>query len=100
MGTGDYEGVVLLLMVEFLRCLKDPKLWELWHIAYYGNAGCISSTVQIIQTYLHIRPETCLQVIFASASTPPPRSFSDAGPMCQSGRKLRIFRAAAFVKVL
>ena len=33
MGTGDYEGVVLLLMIEFLRYLKDPKLWELWHIA-------------------------------------------------------------------
>ena len=37
---------LLLLMIEILHCLKDPKLWELWYIPYYvGSAGFISSTV-------------------------------------------------------
>ena len=26
----------LLLMTEILHHLKDPKLWELWYISYYG----------------------------------------------------------------
>ena len=26
----------LLLMIEILHHLKDPKLWELWSIPYYG----------------------------------------------------------------
>ena len=26
---------VLLLMVEILHYLKDPKLWELWYTPYY-----------------------------------------------------------------
>ena len=33
-------------MIEILHYLKDPKLWELWYIPYYGcKAGFISSTV-------------------------------------------------------
>ena len=26
----------LLLMMKILHYLKDPKLWELWHIPSYG----------------------------------------------------------------
>ena len=26
----------ILLMIEILHYLKDPKLWELWYIRYYG----------------------------------------------------------------
>ena len=26
----------LLLMVQILHYLKDPKLWELWYNPYYG----------------------------------------------------------------
>ena len=26
----------LLLMIKILHYLKDPKLWELWYIPYYG----------------------------------------------------------------
>ena len=28
--------VELLLMIKILHDLKDPKLWELWYIPYYG----------------------------------------------------------------
>ena len=27
---------LLLLMIEILPYLKDPKLWELWYIPFYG----------------------------------------------------------------
>ena len=27
---------LLLLMIYILHFLKDPKLWELWYIPYYG----------------------------------------------------------------
>ena len=27
---------ILLLMIEVLQYLKDPKLWELWYIPYHG----------------------------------------------------------------
>ena len=38
-------------MIEILRYLKDPKLWELWYISYYmGNAGFIPSTVGVYTT--------------------------------------------------
>ena len=29
-------GAILRLMVKILHYLKDPKLWELWYIPYYG----------------------------------------------------------------
>ena len=33
-------------MIQILQNLKDPKLWELWYIPYYGySAGFVSSTV-------------------------------------------------------
>ena len=31
------ENILLLLMVKILHYLKDPKLWELWYVPYYGN---------------------------------------------------------------
>ena len=30
------EGTLLRLMDKILHDLKDPKLWELWYILYYG----------------------------------------------------------------
>ena len=30
------EKGTLLLMVEMLHYLKDPKLWEIWYIPNYG----------------------------------------------------------------
>ena len=27
----------LLLMIQILHYLNDPKLWELWYIPYYGK---------------------------------------------------------------
>ena len=27
---------ILLLMIDILHYLKDPKLWELWYIPYFG----------------------------------------------------------------
>ena len=30
-------------MIYILHYLKDPKLWELWHTPYVGNAGIVSS---------------------------------------------------------
>ena len=29
------ETLNLLLMMQILHYLKDPKLWELWYIPYY-----------------------------------------------------------------
>ena len=31
------QGQGLLLMIEILQYLKDPKLWESWSIPYYGQ---------------------------------------------------------------
>ena len=30
------DEMKLLLMIEILHDLKDPKLWALWNIPYYG----------------------------------------------------------------
>ena len=30
------ETLKILLMIYILQYLKDPKLWELWYIPYYG----------------------------------------------------------------
>ena len=35
-------------MIETLHYLKDPKLWEMQHIPFMGNAGSISSTVILV----------------------------------------------------
>ena len=29
--------IKIRLMVKILHYLKDPKLWELWYIPYYGK---------------------------------------------------------------
>ena len=34
--TFNPTGSILLLMIEILHHLKDPKLWELWYSPYYG----------------------------------------------------------------
>ena len=33
---------VLRLMDKILHDLKDPKLWELWYIPYYGSCRILS----------------------------------------------------------
>ena len=33
---------ILLLMDKILHDLKDPKLWELWYIPYYGSCRILS----------------------------------------------------------
>ena len=34
----DDKGMLLRtrLMIEILHYLKDPRLWELWYLPYYG----------------------------------------------------------------
>ena len=47
-SQSEFSGCLhtLLLMVEILHYLKDPKLWEFWHIPYSGVLqDFISSTV-------------------------------------------------------
>ena len=34
-----------LLMDKILHDPKDPKLWELWYIPYYGSCRILSITV-------------------------------------------------------
>ena len=42
-------GDGMLLMIQILQYLKDPKLWESWYIfLIMGNAGFISPTVESI----------------------------------------------------
>ena len=45
----------LLLMIEILHYLKDPKLWELWYIPYYGY--CRMYTINCNTPNLHFRPQ-------------------------------------------
>ena len=35
-------GPILRLMDKILHDLKDPKLWELWYIPYYGSCRILS----------------------------------------------------------
>ena len=37
-----YGVQVVLLMDKFLHDPKDPKLWELWSIPYYGSCRILS----------------------------------------------------------
>ena len=34
--------LVVRLMDKILHYLKDPKLWELWYIPYYGSCRILS----------------------------------------------------------
>ena len=39
LSLGQQLGVLnidILLMIEILHYLQDPKLWESWYIPYYG----------------------------------------------------------------
>ena len=36
------EYLIILLMDKILHDLKDSKLWELWHIPYYGSCRILS----------------------------------------------------------
>ena len=51
--TGAPIGWVgdILLMIEILHYLKDPKLWELWYIPYYGSCRIyiINRTVSALE---------------------------------------------------
>ena len=45
--------MVLRSMIEILRFLKDPKLWELWYlILIMGNARFISGHEVVVQQTL------------------------------------------------
>ena len=35
-GHAGFVSSTVLLMIEILHYLKDPKLWKLWYIPYYG----------------------------------------------------------------
>ena len=35
-SLGRWALTELLLMIELLHYLKDPKVWELWYIPYDG----------------------------------------------------------------
>ena len=41
-GSGRKCGWDLRLMDKILHDLKDPKLWELWYIPYYGSCRILS----------------------------------------------------------
>ena len=36
-GGGVDTTQFILLMIEIRHDLKDPKLWDLWYIPYYGS---------------------------------------------------------------
>ena len=45
------SSIMVRLMDKILHYLKDPKLWELWYIPYYGSCrilGLGSSAVQVM----------------------------------------------------
>ena len=39
---GNGQEVMILLMDKILHDPKDPKLWELWYIPYYGSCRILS----------------------------------------------------------
>ena len=39
---------MIRLMVKILHDPKDPKLWELWYIPYYGSCRILSINRRII----------------------------------------------------
>ena len=39
----------LRLMDKILHYLKDPKLWELWYIPYYGSCRILSINRMLVQ---------------------------------------------------
>ena len=39
---------MIRLMVQILHDPKDPKLWELWYIPYYGSCRILSINRRII----------------------------------------------------
>ena len=47
MGPG-----ILRLMDKILHDLKDPKLWELWYIPYYGSCRILSMSRSTIGAIL------------------------------------------------
>ena len=40
--SGNLKPGVLRLMDKILHDLKDPELWELWYIPYYGSCRILS----------------------------------------------------------
>ena len=36
------SSIMVRLMDKILHYLKDPKLWELWYIPYYGSCRILS----------------------------------------------------------
>ena len=42
LGPFGALGMMIRLMDKILHYLKDPKLWELWYIPYYGSCRILS----------------------------------------------------------
>ena len=52
------------LMDKILHDPKDPKLWELWYIPYYGSCRILSiSRSNLIAMVVGILPEAPLSLI-------------------------------------
>ena len=50
LGCTDPEGpYTLRLMDKILHDPKDPKLWELWYIPYYGSCRILSINRTIME---------------------------------------------------
>ena len=43
-------------MIQILHYLKDPKLWELWYIPYYGHCTIyiINHEVWVVSRATHV----------------------------------------------
>ena len=41
-NSAAYKGSKIRLMDKILHDPKDPKLWELWYIPYYGSCRILS----------------------------------------------------------
>ena len=55
--AGNGRMVVILLMDKILHDPKDPKLWELWYIPYYGSCRILS--ISRSTPCISCRTQTC-----------------------------------------
>ena len=51
-------GVVVRLMDKILHDPKDPKLWELWYIPYYGSCRILSINRSIVVVVVVVGAES------------------------------------------
>ena len=53
-GRFSWRSMSVRLMDKILHDPKDPKLWELWYIPYYGSCRILS--INHMGSCLHIHP--------------------------------------------